>query len=246
MRHSTLLALPALSLLAVAACGDPTSTGSARSVSVSFATTPPPSASVSMSLAGTAAPLVITRAQIVFSETELETADGACLTTGDDDDCPEIESGPVLVDLPLNGSTRSALTAMIPVGTYQEFEAEIDVVRSDDAEDRAAADAFLAANPQFRGVSIRVEGTYDGQPFVYTTDVEAELELEFSPPLAIAGDGGNITVMIDLAAWFKRADGSILDPRTANAGGVNKSLVDNNIEASFDAFEDHDRNGRDD
>ena len=40
--------------------------------------------------------------------------------------------------------------------------------------------------------------------------------------------------------------GTLLDPASANEGGANESVVENNIENSIDAFEDDDRDGDDD
>jgi hypothetical protein len=239
----------ALALCGLAACADSTGIGGARSVSLSFSTvsmSPVPAAGARFALAGTTDALVITKAQLVFSRTELERAGIACTDTRErgDDSCPEIHLGPMLVELPLDGSARTELTVTVPAGTYHEFEADIDAIRSESEGRRSDAAAFLAANPQFRGVSIRVEGTYDGTPFIYTTDVEAELELEFEPALTIDGAATNLTVRVDVPSWFRNGTTSI-DPSTANAGGANKRLVDANIQRSFRVFEDDDRNGRD-
>jgi hypothetical protein len=37
--------------------------------------------------------------------------------------------------------------------------------------------------------------------------------------------------------------GLLIDPASANTGGPNKSVVENNIVNSFDAFEDNDEDG---
>jgi hypothetical protein len=47
-------------------------------------------------------------------------------------------------------------------------------------------------------------------------------------------------------SWFRRGDGSLVDPATANKGGANEDLVEENIERSIEGFEDDDRDGRDD
>ncbi len=41
-------------------------------------------------------------------------------------------------------------------------------------------------------------------------------------------------------------DGSLIDPRTAGDGGPNEGLVEDNIRASIDGFEDEDEDGEDD
>lgn len=243
---------------ALAACSDATTTAARRPVSITFATAPSAAASNgSVAAATVGEALVITKAQLVLSEFELEKAGASCpddspsdSTRSGDDSCPEIEGGPVLVDLPLQGATRTALTVAIPAGTYRELEVEVDAVHSssddepddDSADDRRKAE-FLAAHPEFRGVSVRVEGTYNGAPFVFVTEVEVEVELEFQPALVIDGSNNNMTINLDLASWFRTETGVAIDPRTANAGGQNKSRVDENIKLSIEAYEDDDRDG---
>lgn len=247
MSRCTLIPAAVAVLASVAACSDATGSAGRREVSVSIAAAPAAApASASLALADAESPLEITKAQLVFSRTELEMADGACENDSHGDDCAEIESGPVLVDVPLGGSAQPLLLAALAPGAYHEFEVEIEAVEPGDTDDPAAVAAFLAAHPQFRGVSVRVEGTYAGEPFVFVTGVEAEMEFEFEPPLVVADAPHNITVAVDVASWFRRQDGTTIDPRTANQGGANKGLVDGNIERSFDVFEDDDRDGRHD
>lgn len=245
------IAAAILSATAMAACSDATSAGARRPLSLSFSTAPAAAASATGTAAAVADELVITSAQVVMSEIELELGGASCADSSssssgsgssDDDDCPEIKSGPVLVSLPLQGAATTALTVAVPAGTYRELELKIDAVESGDR----GGPAFLTANPAFRGVSVRIEGTFQGQPFVYTSDIDEELELHFNPPLVVDGSNNNVTVSIDIAAWFRRIDGSVIDPRTATRGGVNESQVEENIKRSIRAFEDDDRDGHSD
>jgi len=51
-------------------------------------------------------------------------------------------------------------------------------------------------------------------------------------------------IRLDLDSWFRTgASGPLVNPATANQGGANKSLVDNNIKNAIKAFEDDDRDG---
>ena len=244
-------ALSLLSLASLAACADSTGTAGSGPMSLSFSTIPAASASASSaSLAVTvapASPIVITKAQLVISKSELARIGATCVnatTTTTESDCPDLKLGPMLIDLPLDATAKGVLAVNLPAGSYQQFEAKIDAVMNETEGDPALSAAFLAANPQFRGVSVRVEGTYNGQPFVYTSAAEGELELTFNPALVVDGSGGNLTVHVDLSSWFRNTDGSTMDPRTATAGTAAKETVDNNIKRSFDVFEDDDRDGR--
>lgn len=231
-----------LALLGAVACSDTTSPAGNRTVTVAFATRSAAALNLAPSLDIAAGPIVITRAQLVFSELEMEPVGASCATgtsaEPDDDHCPELKVGPTLVDLPLDASAKSILSVGVPAGSYEEIEFEIDAVSTHSDDDPQAVAAFLAAHPDLEGVSIRVEGTYNGTPFVFTTGVEVEMELEFQPAILIDGTVNALVINVDVASWFQTETGAWIDPTTANAGGENKSKVDENIEKSFDAHED--------
>lgn len=191
--------------------------------------------------------LVLTEVSIVLKEVELERADGApCPTVEgeDDDDCEEFETGPFRLDLPLDGGVETVFQIDVPAGTYDELEFEIHKPEDNTQDDLA----FLQANPELEGVSIRIEGTFDGQPFVWVADMDKDQEKDLVPPLVVAeGEGPvNVTLSLDVASWFRFADGTLIDPRTALDNQPNKGLVEDNIEASLEAFSDDDRDGEED
>lgn len=236
---------------AAAACGDGTGPGSEGTVSLSFTTQPGGAAAQfsstgmlddTISVGGDV--LVITRAQIVLGEIELKREDDdGCESLGmdDDDGCEEFSTGMMLLDLPLNGQVATEITIAPDSGTYDEIDFEIEKPESggDDG-------AFLAQHPDFDGVSIRVTGTFNGEPFTYESDLDVEQENEINPPLVITDTsvGTNVTLHVDLAAWFRNG-ASLVDPRSANKGEANEGVVKENIKNSFKAFEDEDRDGDD-
>jgi len=188
--------------------------------------------------------LVITQVEMVVREVELKRAEysSQCDSTAGSDQCEELESGPFLLDLPLSDGATSVVTVEVLPGTYDEFEFKVHKP-SDDASDAA----FLAAHPDFDGVSIRVTGTWNGAPFTYETGHGAEQELELNPPLVVTDAGtADFTLFIDLGAWFRAGDNSLIDPSSANSGGPNQSTVETNIENSFQSFEDENHDGHDD
>lgn len=181
--------------------------------------------------------VTITKAQIVLGRIEVEpgTTTSACSGT-QTDECPEVKLDPVLVDLPLDGTTKTDFGASIPAGTYRGIELKIRPVNSGDP----GGAAFLAANPSFSNVSVHVEGTYNGQPFSYNSSLDAEMEMELGTPLTLAsGSGSNLTLFIDVASWFKDSSGNAIDPTNSQ----NASTIENQIKQSFKVFEDDDRNG---
>lgn len=180
---------------------------------------------------------------MVLREIELNSVGGApCVNTAVDDSCEELEIGPELFDLPLGAGAQRAITVPIPAGSYDKIEFEIHKPESSDDA------GFLALHPEYDGVSIRMVGTYNGTPFTYTSDLNVEQEHDFVPPLAVTDNStAGVTMFVDLQAWFLNQTGDgFIDPATANKGGQYEGEVKSNIEASINAFEDHDRDGVED
>ncbi len=220
----------------------PATTPSASRASFSTTATP-----VTISLGGNT--LVLTSVQLVAKHIEFQRL-GKDVTCEQDvnaeQDCDELNIGPVLLDLSLTPGAAQSFVADVPAGTYDQAEFHIHVVSGADASDQA----FLAAHPEFQGVSIRATGTYQvgtGAPvaFTYTTALDAEQELALSPPLTTNGStAASVTLFVDVSSWFKAAGGTaLIDPATALVGGPNESVVENNIKASFKAFEDENHSG---
>lgn len=245
-RLSVLALLLSLGLTACLTTGGPTT---ASSVQVSFATRP--AGAPLMSVAAPAADtqivggttLIITQVELVLRQIELRRADAAtCVSGDDDDDCEEFEIGPVLVDLPLTPGASQVFEAEVPPGTYSRVDFEIH--KPDDGD--PADQLFIQQHPEFAAISIRVTGTYDGVPFVHTTDLDVEQELTLDPALVVAeGVATNLTIFVDVSTWYV-VNAALVDPATANKGGENESAVNNNIKDSFRAFEDPDGSGSDD
>jgi len=136
---------------------------------------------------------------------------------GEDSAEVEMKGGPLLVALPMNGSVVTAVTATVFPGTYTELEMKVNTVR--------------------------IQGTFDGQPFDVTVSVNEDLETDIRPPLVVTETTqANLTVAVQIANWFRNSDGSAIDLR--NLSTTARSRLVSNINASFDAFEDDDRSGR--
>jgi hypothetical protein len=160
----------------------------------------------------------------------------------DDEDCPTIRVGPYLVDVPVTGADGGRVAVLVPEGTYSSVRLSIHKVSSSDSADLA----FRQANPDFRGISIRLVGTYNGQPFTFTHDVNAKLEVPLTAPITIGEGGDDVTVTIDMKDWFVKPSGGLYSPAEGNTPGFVRAKIQNNIRNAFRAFRDKDRDGEDD
>jgi hypothetical protein len=161
----------------------------------------------------------------------------------DREGCEEIKAGPVLVSLPLGDTAVMALVNVAaPAGQYDALEFKIHAPR------QPRDSAFLAANPGFDSISIKVTGTFSHKgtrtDFTFTSALEAEQEVGISPPLVVDASGmANVTLRFDIAGWFAGPGGvGVVDPGNAANGG----LINENIHRSINAFEDDNHDGHDD
>lgn len=203
--------------------------------------------------------IVITRAQLVVRDVRLKSALAVCnddddsassivradrrnTSDDDDDDCPELRVGPFLVTLPVNGADGARVSVPVPAGTYSSVRLSLHKVTSNDSADAV----FRQANPDFRDISVRLEGTYNGAPFVFVNDVNAKIEVPLPDPLVIGTAGDDVTVSIDFGTWFLRPQSGLYAPALANTPGSVRSAIQNNIRRAFHAFRDRNRDGRED
>ena len=159
---------------------------------------------------------------------------------GNDHDCDELRIGPYLLDLPLGAGAARAFSIELPAGSYREVKFKVHkATRESDA-------TFIAAHPEFDQRSVRVVGTYNGVAFDFTSDATASQEDEFNPPLSVDGTTAtDLTFFVDLSTWFM-VNGVLVDPAQASGDQPFASQVKDNIKASIRAFEDDDRDGKDD
>ena len=265
--------LSVAAVILVAACSDSsTGTGSTATVTFNVATAARPAAGVALAVGtpdtlndGTNE-LVIESAQMVLRDIKFHLTDAAVCNDDDDDnddddgtpdqgpgdnirmshddegddDCDELHIGPYLLDLPLDDGPARSFSLEVPAGTDREVNFKVHkATRSSDA-------AFIAAHPEFEDRSVRVTGTWNGVPFVFTSDASAEQESEFEPPLTVDGTTAtDLTLFVDLSRWFV-VDGALVDPNRANSEEPLASEVKDNIKASIRAFKDDDHDGEDD
>lgn len=165
---------------------------------------------------------------------------------GHSDACESFNAGPYLLDLPLGPEVVKAFSVAVDTGTYEQVRFKIHKPEDDSGD--AKDIAFLAAHPEFNKISIRAFGTFNGAPFVFTTDLNAQERMALVPPLVVADSmqSVDVTIKVDLSGWFSNGSGGLVNPASGNKGEPNADLVKDNIRDSFHAFRDDDRDGEDD
>jgi hypothetical protein len=128
----------------------------------------------------------------------------------------EMKGGMTVVGLPLNGGITTPVTVPLLPGTYDKLEMDIQ--------------------------SVRLQGTFDGQPFDVNVNVVAELETDLNPPVVVTASGAeNVTVAFSIANWFVSGTGAAIDPRNLTTETAQRLMA--NIRASMHGFDDHDCDG---
>lgn len=201
--------------------------------------------------------ILITRAQVVVKDVKLETAAASCVDDDevddvaladrnhrddDEEDCPSIHTGPFLVNVPVNGTDGARVAVPVGEGVYSAVRLTLHKVTSNDSADRA----FRQANPDFRDISVRLEGTYNGTPFIFVSDMNKKIDVPLPQPLDVTEVGGDVTVTLDFGNWFVRPSGGLYSPALANTPGSVRNVVQSNIAGTFRAFCDRNRDGRED
>ncbi|NBC65673.1 MAG: hypothetical protein GVY07_08495 [Bacteroidetes bacterium] len=165
---------------------------------------------------------IINSVKLYIDEMELE-------STGEDSLDFEIED--VIVDLPLDGSPLVLTQQLIPSGLYDEFELEVE---TPDEEVPVNDTDFRDSTGDY---SVVVRGTFSGEDFMFRSEEDFELELDLNPALEITeNDGSTLVVNVNVSDWFTGSAGEDLDPNDPS----NLEQINENIEASFDGFEDDD------
>ena len=175
------------------------------------------------------ASLEITKVEMVMFELDM--------TVPDSTDKDDYEVGPLLLDLPLGKTIESVVDGLvIPAGIYEALEIEVKIPEGH--EEQAT---FEEMYPDWDITkSVRVVGTYNGDDFDLYLDFNDDFKLDFDPPITITDEGGQTVVLaIDVSTWFLTDDGSaLIDPRSIDLEGPDAAQIEDNIEDSFEAFED--------
>ena len=155
----------------------------------------------------------------------------------DDEGCPPLTVGPVLIDLPLDGTSTVVLDALVPAGTYKRLQARLHAVKPGDD----GAGDFLTAHPEFEGISVKVVGVFTDSggadhDFTFTSRMNVVSAINFDEPVTVDSGTTNLTIDVDVGSWFASGPGALIDPTNV----ASRHAIEKNIRRSLRAFEDDD------
>jgi hypothetical protein len=156
------------------------------------------------------------------------------------EDSEEVELGPFVIDLNLNGSVNTIALTNVPEGTYNGVKFEIHRLNRNEA---SLDSEFIDSTCGERGYSLIVKGSYFGNPFVYKSRKSFNQHVFFTNPITVTNNGLiNVTLTVDPYSWFIK-NGTYLDPSDQN----NYWLINNLIRSSFqNYFRNDDHHGHHD
>ena len=226
-------------ILPLSAC-DEVNGNDTESVSLSFAATSASTLAASIELAPpigdgvntldlTSLSLTLDEIKLERSESEEDgdsdgESDGAA---GDSDSEADSDSdGPgdadfggtdsVTIEIPLDGDVVTEVTVPVPAGAYEELEMDV--------------------------ASVRFTGSFNGEAVDVIVPLDLEVETEFELALVV-DESINLTVALDLNAWLREADGTVIDPRLLATDEAMRARLIQRIAVSLNAFEDEDGDG---
>ena len=67
-----------------------------------------------------------------------------------------------------------------------------------------------------KDISIRIEGNYNDEPFIFELDLRGDQEIELDPPLTVTevSEDLAINILFDPRDWFFNPDEDLIDPAT--------------------------------
>lgn len=177
--------------------------------------------------------LSLNAGQVVVREMELGRTTGECTDAepgqeDDNDACQEITITPQLLSLPFERA-EVRIVNRFPVvgGGYDRLEFDIHIATEDDQQ-------VVTSNPQLLNESVELQGSFNGSSFALRLDPEAELSLPFGQTIeAEPGSTSQVTLVLDTEDWFRRDDGSLIDPTSIEEDSPLEERVEDQIAGSF-------------
>jgi len=124
--------------------------------------------------------------------------------------CVPLQTGQVLVNLPLDGATKGIADGLVPAGTYTRLRANLQTVK-------------------VVGVYTDANGT--AHQFTLTRRLNVVSAIRLDAPVTVDASTINLILDVGVRSWFTDRTGAVFDPTSA----ANQSVVQRNILRSLRA-----------
>lgn len=124
--------------------------------------------------------------------------------------CVPLQTGQVLVNLPLDGATKGFADGLVPAGTYTRLRANLQSVK-------------------VVGVYTDANGT--ARQFTLTRRLNVVSAIRLDSPVTVDASTINLILDVGVRSWFTDRTGAVFDPTSA----ANQSVVQRNILRSLRA-----------
>jgi len=124
--------------------------------------------------------------------------------------CAPLQTGQVVVNLPLDGTTRGIAGGLVPAGTYTRLQARLQTVK-------------------VVGVYTDANGT--AHQFTLSRRLDVLSAIKLDAPVTVDAATINLILDVGVRSWFKSQSGAVLDPTSV----TNQSVVERNIRRSLRA-----------
>ena len=124
--------------------------------------------------------------------------------------CVPLQTGQVLVNLPLDGATKGIADGLVPAGTYTRLRANLQTVK-------------------VVGVYTDANGT--AHQFTLTRRLNVVSAIRLDAPVTVDARTINLILDVGVRSWFTDRTGAVFDPTSA----ANQSVVQRNILRSLRA-----------
>jgi hypothetical protein len=181
----------------------------------------------------------VDRLQLVLRNLKLQSqpTDGGVDTPG----AHILGEGPYYMDLPgesLTGGAFTEIVSSVHIGAKGYYEMNIGLSPVTDGDVTLAP----AVAPMLGKTFVITGRNQSGVPFTFTSSMTQVLVRE--QVFRMGMNHNNIDVNIAPNTWFVDADGGVIDPVTATP--EQKKLIEANVAASIDAYEDDNMDGEPD
>lgn len=149
----------------------------------------------------------------------------------------QVKTGPLVVNLKLNGNLTEFSEDEIPAGAYDRVRFEIHKIEDSETPPDPEFKEGLESSMRYSAI---VKGTINGELFRYRFRKSADQDIKLEEDVVVSdGEAANLTIMVDPYSWFYEGD-VLLNPNDKE----NENKIENKMQNAFKrAYKDNDHDG---